>query len=121
MKRCSQCAQTYSDDTLKFCLSDGAPLSVFKDPDETLIIDHSEHATEPPVTFPLELFRVYCLFGYETGDRRESELWNDPMAFHRLARERGSAFLKTYNSWRRGKRKFSRDELLNGSWVKIAD
>lgn len=121
MKRCSKCNQRYADNSLKFCLSDGAPLSPCEDPDETLVINGSGRVTEPPITFPLELFRVYCLFGYETGARRESELWNDPMAFHRLAKEPASEILTTYNSWRRGKRRFTRDELLVGSWVKIAD
>ena len=121
MKSCPQCKQTYLDDGLRFCLSDGVPLHEVYDPDATLIVDDSDATNASRIRFPLELFRVHCLFGYETGARRESELWNDPMAFHRLARERGSEFLKTYNSWRRGKRKFTRDELLDGSWVKVAD
>lgn len=121
MKRCPQCNQTYSDSSLKFCLSDGSPLSAFKDPEETLIIDGTFKIEEQNMTFPLEVFRVYCLFGYETDGGRESQLWNDPMSFHRPLRENRLDVLKNFNSWRRTKRKFSRGELLDGTWVKIAD
>lgn len=120
MKRCPQCDQTYSDG-LEFCLSDGSPLSALHDLEETVVMSVSPTVDEPQMTFPLELFRVYCLFGYETNGARQSELWNDPMSFHRLVRENRLDFLKTFNSWRRTKRKFSRDELLDGTWVKIAD
>lgn len=34
MKQCPQCKQTYSDDSLNFCLSDGAVLSSFEDSSE---------------------------------------------------------------------------------------
>lgn len=38
MKRCSQCQQTYSDETF-FCLSDGTPLThVFDEPEEQTIV-----------------------------------------------------------------------------------
>jgi len=46
--------------------------------------------------------------------------WNDPMSLHRLARERGS-FRRNYESWKLTKRNFSRNELLDGKWVKVAD
>lgn len=121
MKRCPQCNQIYLDNSLQFCLSDGSTLSALHDSEETLVMNNRDIVNEPRIKFPLELFRVYCLFGYETDGARESELWNDPMNFHRLARERGVDFLKHYNSWKLTKRNFSRDEILDGKWLKIAD
>src|SRR5438445_4687365 len=118
MKKCPQCQKTY-DPSLQFCLVDGTPLSVIRDPEETLPM--KGFVDESQIKFPLELFRVYCLFGYETDGARESALWNDPMSFHRLARERGERFRRTYDSWKLAKRNFSLKEVLDGKWVKVAD
>jgi hypothetical protein len=38
MKRCPKCSSTYTDDSLNFCLTDGAPLSSVADPDATLVM-----------------------------------------------------------------------------------
>lgn len=38
MKRCSKCNQVYADDSLNFCLSDGASLLPAVDPDATLVL-----------------------------------------------------------------------------------
>lgn len=47
MKRCPTCQRRYADDTLNFCLEDGAPLAVVNPSvDETLTLD----AGEPPPT-----------------------------------------------------------------------
>lgn len=48
MKRCSTCQRTYTDDTLNFCLEDGAPLASVPGVglDETWTLD----ANEPPPT-----------------------------------------------------------------------
>ena len=37
MKQCSKCNRTYSDDTLKFCLEDGRPLSKVFDREATIV------------------------------------------------------------------------------------
>lgn len=48
MKRCPTCLRRYTDDTLNFCLEDGASLQSVSDADtdETLVLD----ASEPPPT-----------------------------------------------------------------------
>ena len=38
MKRCPKCKRAYDDDTLRFCLEDGAPLSVGRDSEATEIL-----------------------------------------------------------------------------------
>lgn len=40
MKRCSQCNQTYADDDLKFCLSDGTPLTIESE-EKTIVMQKS--------------------------------------------------------------------------------
>src|SRR6266403_4205013 len=114
MKRCPRCHRTYDNSSMQFCLTDGTPLSADLE-EATLPIATRLVGDESEIKFPLELFRVYCLFGYETDGGRESALWNDPMSFHRLARERGS-FRRNYESWKLTKRNFSRNELLDGKW-----
>lgn len=50
MKKCPTCNRTYADETLSFCLEDGALLSRAYDPDETLVLganDPTVHATNP--------------------------------------------------------------------------
>lgn len=123
MKRCPQCDQSYSDNNLRFCLADGSPLSELSasDEKETIVINHQNLIDEARIKFPLELFRVYALFGYETDGAKESVLWKDPMQFHRLTREQGVDFVNKYNSWKLKKRTFSRSEILDGKWIKIAD
>src|SRR5688500_5954205 len=56
MKKCPQCKRTYADETLAFCLADGALLSAPYDPNATLVLptpqDPSEVASakaSPPV------------------------------------------------------------------------
>jgi ketosteroid isomerase-like protein len=52
MKRCPTCRRTYADDTLKFCLEDGTPLSADAplNSDATLLLDSASRGTEPPPT-----------------------------------------------------------------------
>lgn len=120
MKRCPQCHRIYTDNSMQFCLTDGTSLSVEYDPEATMPMKTLSIGNESDIKFALELFRVYCLFGYETDGGRESALWNDPMSFHRLARESAS-FRRNFESWKLTKRNFSRNELLNAKWVKVAD
>lgn len=49
MKQCPQCNRTYPDDTLAFCLADGALLSASYSPEETLLLP-SARTTNPPST-----------------------------------------------------------------------
>lgn len=120
MKRCPQCHRTYGDKKREFCLTDGTLLSIEYDPNVSSP-RKKDPILEGKIRFPLELPRVYCLFGYERDGARESTLWNDPLAFHRLARERGERFRQDYELWKLTKRNFSPNELLEGKWVKIAD
>lgn len=120
MRRCPKCHRNYAENGMQFCLTDGTALSTDYDPELTLPMQISPMVSESQVKFPLELFRIYCLFGYETDGARESALWTDPMSFHRLAREHDS-FRQRYDSWKLTKRNFSRNELLEGKWVKVAD
>jgi uncharacterized membrane protein len=46
MKRCPTCSRTYEDDSLIYCLDDGAPLVASRDPEATLI------RSPPPVVLP---------------------------------------------------------------------
>jgi hypothetical protein len=45
MKKCPECSRTYADDTLAFCLVDGAVLSAPFDSEQTLVMP----ATSSPV------------------------------------------------------------------------
>jgi len=50
IKKCPTCNRTYSDQTLSFCLDDGALLSATYDPDETLVrprVDSSSQESQP--------------------------------------------------------------------------
>lgn len=49
MKQCPSCSRTYSDDTLKFCLDDGATLLGRSDPVETLRVDAPRQTDWPNV------------------------------------------------------------------------
>lgn len=48
MKKCPQCSRTYSDETLSFCLEDGALLSAPYDPEQTASPTIEINATEIP-------------------------------------------------------------------------
>jgi hypothetical protein len=48
MKSCPTCNRTYPDDTLAFCLVDGAILSAPYDPQATLIIPETPKTSPPP-------------------------------------------------------------------------
>ena len=50
MKRCPTCNRTYADDTLSFCLQDGAQLEADNDPEATVIAQPRPPA--PPVPGP---------------------------------------------------------------------
>lgn len=48
MKQCPKCNRTYPDESLNFCLDDGAVLSSLNDPDATLV--NAQPRVHPPVT-----------------------------------------------------------------------
>src|SRR6058998_2688536 len=52
MKKCPTCNRTYEDDTLSFCLDDGARLYTPYDPQATLL-DPVSRDVEPPTTLIL--------------------------------------------------------------------
>ncbi|MGQ0761797.1 MAG: hypothetical protein ACT4OT_07255 [Acidobacteriota bacterium] len=49
MKRCPKCNRTYADDTIAFCLADGALLSAPYDPDATLRFPQPKTTLQSPV------------------------------------------------------------------------
>lgn len=49
MKQCPRCNRTYADDTLSYCLEDGAVLIRGRDPEDTLI-NPLPHSSNPPPT-----------------------------------------------------------------------
>jgi hypothetical protein len=55
MKKCPQCSRTYSDDTLSFCLEDGALLSATYDPQETQTPTVAISAGEVPTVVAREI------------------------------------------------------------------
>jgi hypothetical protein len=64
MKRCPTCQRRYADDTLNFCLEDGAPLTGASSAgtDETLVLDPNE----PPPTEILDPALAPTLGSYKT-------------------------------------------------------
>jgi ketosteroid isomerase-like protein len=61
MKRCPTCNRTYTDDTLRFCLEDGAALvrdgqGFVPDPEATLVSEASHGPRDVPGPPPTELF-----------------------------------------------------------------
>ena len=42
MKKCPKCNRTYADETISFCLADGALLSADYDPEATLVLPHNQ-------------------------------------------------------------------------------
>jgi serine/threonine protein kinase len=67
------------------------------------------------------IMRSHSLFGYETEGGRGSVLWGRPEQFTHLLRTGGEAFQTRYSEWRRHKRKFAFEEVLEGTWIKIGD
>lgn len=53
MKKCPQCKRTFPDDTLAFCLADGALLSAPYDPNATIRIPSSAEPSVDPAVRPL--------------------------------------------------------------------
>lgn len=51
MKRCPTCNRSYADDTLSFCLQDGAYLEATDDPEATVV---AQPRPAPPVTHPVK-------------------------------------------------------------------
>lgn len=64
---------------------------------------------------PVDMKRI-ALFGYETDGGRNSILWNNPEAF-----SSNSQYKARYEEWSKTKRKFTKDEVLNGTWVKVSE
>lgn len=52
MKQCPRCNRTYADDTLSYCLEDGAVLIRGREPEETLINPFTPSSNPPPPTVP---------------------------------------------------------------------
>jgi len=67
------------------------------------------------------IMRSYSLFGYETDGGRVSTLWDKPEQFTHLIRTGGDSFHSSYTKWKQSKRRFSYEELIEGTWIKIGD
>ena len=116
MKRCPQCAQTYSGDSMNFCLVDGTPLAHRPDSEETQVIKAGDLLTEARMKFSPELFRLYCLFGYETDERQSSSIWQPRPLITPVPSDLGVDIQERFSTWLDSKRQFVFDELVRGTW-----
>jgi hypothetical protein len=65
--------------------------------------------------------RLIRLFGYETDNGRNSILWYEPGHFSRPGGQQGMFLDDAFDGWKAQKRAFTRDEVLQGQWVKVGD
>ena len=65
--------------------------------------------------------RMIQLFGYETDNGRHSLLWQNPGYFSRPGGQQGRYLDDGLDAWKAQKRAFTREEVLEGQWLKIAD
>lgn len=80
MKKCPQCSRTYADETLSFCLEDGALLSAAYDPQETNSPTSVLNFAEAPTVAAREVETVVVDKPVPTvaGAPRLTEQQNDP-------------------------------------------
>jgi hypothetical protein len=64
--------------------------------------------------------RMIQIFGYEYDHGRESILWWNPRYFSQTGGQQGRMLDDGLEAWKAKKRIFTRDEVLQGQWVKIA-
>jgi hypothetical protein len=62
MKRCSQCNQTYTDETLSYCLSDGTPLTIDTE-EKTMVMQKSPTRKKSKFLLWLGLIGLIILIG----------------------------------------------------------
>lgn len=77
MKKCPTCNRTFSDDSLSFCLEDGALLSPAYDPDETLVMSEvptvtqadrqTQAGAEPPSGNPILTYILVAIIALLLG------------------------------------------------------
>jgi hypothetical protein len=65
--------------------------------------------------------RLIQVFGYETGNGRDSILWQNPMCFSHPGGQGGKELDEALGDWKRSKRAFNTDEILQGQWIKVGD
>ena len=65
--------------------------------------------------------RLIRLFGYETDNGRDSLLWHEPGHFSRPGGQQGMFLDDAFDGWKAQKRAFTREEVLEGQWVKVGD
>lgn len=68
-----------------------------------------------------EQHRMICLFAYEEQGGREALLWKNPLFFGHYTGQAGKELDRAYDAWRSCKRPFTKDEVLQGKWIKISD
>jgi hypothetical protein len=68
-----------------------------------------------------EQTRLIMLFGYETNGGRKSYLWQNPFYFIQPGGQAGKMLDEDYEEWKATKRKFTEEELLQGTWIKESD
>lgn len=69
-----------------------------------------------------ERFAMLRLFGYETeGKGRNSTLWTQPDIFLRESGQGAKMLDEAFEQWSRTKRPITKEEVIQGSWVKIGD
>jgi hypothetical protein len=65
--------------------------------------------------------RMIQLFGYEWDNGRHSILWHNPRYFSQPGGQAGRNLDEAFDDWKAQKRAFTRDEVLQGQWIKVAD
>jgi hypothetical protein len=65
--------------------------------------------------------RMVRLFGYEWDNGRDSILWQEPKYFSQAGGQSGRMLDDGLDEWKAQKRAFTRDEVLQGQWIKVAD
>ncbi len=68
-----------------------------------------------------EQIRLYMLFGYETQGGRNSYLWENPHYFSQPTGQGGKMLDEDYTAWKQIKRAFTKEEIIEGIWIKISD
>jgi hypothetical protein len=65
--------------------------------------------------------RMIQVFGYETGNGRDSVFWQNPWSFSQLGGQGGKELDEAFDDWKHSKRSITADEALKGQWVKVGD
>jgi hypothetical protein len=65
--------------------------------------------------------RMIRLFGYEWENGRYSIFWQEPKYFLQPVGQSGENIEWAFTAWKAQKRAFTREEVLQGQWIKVGD